>query len=58
VRLLIDFVETTEPADVHAGRWTELLRGGAGEAASSPEPSAAVRLRRPAKPAAERRSTG
>jgi pimeloyl-ACP methyl ester carboxylesterase len=57
VRLLIDFIETTEPPQVDAGRWTELLRGGAGEAASSPEPSAAVRLRRPAKPAAERRST-
>jgi pimeloyl-ACP methyl ester carboxylesterase len=31
VALLIDFMETTEPADVHADRWGELLRGGAGE---------------------------
>ncbi len=28
VRLLIDFIETTEPAEVHAGRWSELLRNG------------------------------
>src|SRR5687768_13636585 len=33
VALLIDFMETTEPADVHADRWSELLRGGAGELA-------------------------
>jgi pimeloyl-ACP methyl ester carboxylesterase len=58
VRLLIDFIETTEPAQVPAGRWTEILRGGAGESASAPGPSAADRLRRPAKPAAKRRSTG
>src|SRR5215216_2596256 len=29
VRLLTNFIETTEPAEVHAKRWTELLRSGA-----------------------------
>src|SRR5919106_3004836 len=29
VRLLIDFMRTTEPANVHSGRWGELLRSGA-----------------------------
>jgi pimeloyl-ACP methyl ester carboxylesterase len=48
VRLLIDFMETSEPAQVHAGRLGELLRSGADDAASSRERSAAVRLRRPA----------
>jgi len=28
VKLLSDFVETTEPAGVDTGRWSELLRGG------------------------------
>jgi pimeloyl-ACP methyl ester carboxylesterase len=56
--LLIDFMETTQPADVHADRWGELLRSGAGKLASQPGPSAAVPLRRPAKSAASRRSTG
>jgi pimeloyl-ACP methyl ester carboxylesterase len=51
VRLLTDFMRTTEPADVDAGRWTELLRGGG-------EPAEAVPLRRPAKRVAARRSTG
>ena len=50
VRLLTDFMRTTEPARVDAGRWTELLRSGGD--------SAAVPLRRPAKRAARRRSTG
>jgi pimeloyl-ACP methyl ester carboxylesterase len=35
VALLIDFMERTEPADVHANRWSELLRDGAGELAST-----------------------
>jgi pimeloyl-ACP methyl ester carboxylesterase len=52
VRLLIDFMETTEPADVQSGRLGELLRGGADDRA------AAILLRRPAKAAARRRSTG
>jgi hypothetical protein len=30
VRLLTDFMRTTEPANVDSGRWTELLRGGSG----------------------------
>jgi pimeloyl-ACP methyl ester carboxylesterase len=30
VRVLIDFMGTTEPAQVHAGRWGELLRSGGG----------------------------
>jgi pimeloyl-ACP methyl ester carboxylesterase len=51
VRVLTDFVETSEPARVDAGRWRDLLRRGG-------DPSAPVRLRRPAKPAAPRRSTG
>jgi pimeloyl-ACP methyl ester carboxylesterase len=58
VRLLIDFVETSEPARVHAGRWGELLRSRADGAAPSPAPSATARLRQPAKAAAGRRSTG
>jgi pimeloyl-ACP methyl ester carboxylesterase len=58
VGLLTEFMETTEPADVHADRWGELLRSGAGELASAPGSSAAVRLRRPAMSAAPRRSTG
>ena len=31
VRLLIDFMESTEPARVDAGRWRKLLRAGANE---------------------------
>jgi pimeloyl-ACP methyl ester carboxylesterase len=34
VRLLTDFIETSEPARLNAGRWTEMLRSGAGELAS------------------------
>jgi pimeloyl-ACP methyl ester carboxylesterase len=51
VRLLTDFMRTTEPANVDSGRWTKLLRSGG-------ESAAAVPLRRPAKRAAGRRSTG
>ncbi len=29
VRVLVDFIETSQPAQVDAGRWGELLRGGA-----------------------------
>jgi pimeloyl-ACP methyl ester carboxylesterase len=58
VRLLIDFMATSEPAQVHAGRWSELLRSGAGDFAPPPRPSAAARPRRPAKPAAARRPIG
>jgi pimeloyl-ACP methyl ester carboxylesterase len=58
VALLIDFMETTEPGDVHADRWGQLLRSGAEPLASAPGSSAAVPLRRPAKSAAPRRSTG
>jgi hypothetical protein len=50
VRLLIDFIETTEPADAQSGRLGELLRGGGAD-------GAAVPLRRPAK-AARRRPAG
>ena len=38
VGLLIDFMETTDPARVDADRWGDLLRGG-GEVASSPLPA-------------------
>jgi pimeloyl-ACP methyl ester carboxylesterase len=57
VRLLIGFMETSEPAQVDADRWGELLRSGGDEDVSSPGPPA-VPLRRPAKSAAGRRSTG
>jgi pimeloyl-ACP methyl ester carboxylesterase len=50
VRLLTDFMRTTEPASIDSGRWSELLRSG--------DAAAAVPLRRPAKRAAGRRSTG
>jgi hypothetical protein len=56
--VLIDFVETSEPAQVPTCRWDELLHGGADDFGSSPGPSAAVRLGRPARSAAGRRSTG
>ena len=58
VAALIDFIETTEPADVDADRLGELLRGGAGAPATAPPSPATARLRRPAKAAAPRRSTG
>jgi pimeloyl-ACP methyl ester carboxylesterase len=58
VRVLIDFMATTEPAQVRPARWGELLRHGAEEVVSSPARSAAARLRRPAKSPAARRSTG
>jgi pimeloyl-ACP methyl ester carboxylesterase len=57
VRLLIDFMDTSEPADVDAGRWGELLRSGGGEPVPSPASAAAVPLRRSAKPPAGRNST-
>ena len=34
VRVLTDFIETSEPARVNASGWTELLRSGSGELAS------------------------
>ena len=58
VRLLIDFMKTTEPANVHSGRWGELLRSGSGESAPPPAPAAPVALHRSAKRPAGRRSTG
>ena len=58
VRLLIDFMATTEPANVHSGRWGELLRSGGDEPDPLPAPAAPVALRRSAKPPAGRRSTG
>jgi pimeloyl-ACP methyl ester carboxylesterase len=57
VQLLIDFMQTSEPALVHSGRWRELLRSGADELASSAEPSAAVRGRRSAGSARGRRAS-
>ncbi len=42
VGLLIDFIETSEPAEVHAGRWSELMRNGPDDSASSPKPSTAA----------------
>jgi pimeloyl-ACP methyl ester carboxylesterase len=58
VRLLIEFVETSEPADVHVGRWKELLRRGADDAASSHGRSAALRPARATTSTARRRSAG
>jgi pimeloyl-ACP methyl ester carboxylesterase len=58
VRLLIDFVETSEPGRVDAGRWSELLRRGADGSPSPRERTAAARTRRGAKSGAKRRSTG
>jgi pimeloyl-ACP methyl ester carboxylesterase len=52
VRVLIDFMDTTEPARLGVGRWGELLR------AARADRSAPVRLSPSAKPAARRRSTG
>jgi pimeloyl-ACP methyl ester carboxylesterase len=52
VRVLTDFMRTTEPASVNPGRWTALLRSGGGRSTD------AVPLRRPAKRAARGRSTG
>jgi pimeloyl-ACP methyl ester carboxylesterase len=51
VRLLTDFMRTTEPARIDSGRWTRLLR-------CHGDPKAAVPLRQPAERAAGRRSTG
>lgn len=51
VALLIDFMETTEPADLDADRLGELLRDGAGDLA-------AARPRRRAVSAKSRRATG
>jgi hypothetical protein len=55
--VLIDLIETTEPAEVDADRWSELLRSGADEVAFPPGRRAAGVRRRPAKPTAARRST-
>jgi pimeloyl-ACP methyl ester carboxylesterase len=51
VRLLTDFMRTTEPANIDPSRWTELLRSGG-------ESAAAVPLRRPRKRAGGRRAAG
>jgi pimeloyl-ACP methyl ester carboxylesterase len=58
VRVLIDFMETSEPARVDAGRWGALLRRGGDDLASSRGPSASARPGRRAKSPAGRRSTG
>jgi pimeloyl-ACP methyl ester carboxylesterase len=55
VRLLIDFMATTEPARVDAGRWRTLLRSDGAVAAASPGRAAPVPRRGPAKSAARRR---
>ena len=52
VRVLEDFIETSEPARVDPGRWGELLRDGDAGA------RAPARTRAPAKAAARRRSAG
>lgn len=58
VRLLSDFMETTEPANVRSDRWGELLRSGGGESAPVPASVSPVELRRSAKRPAGRRATG
>jgi len=58
VRALIEFIETSEPAQVRAGRWTELMRSG-GDVPTPPAGRAtAVPLRPPAKSSGARRPTG
>ncbi len=54
VRVLNDFMDTTEPAQGQVGRWSELLRGGGADELAAPR----VRRQRPSKPAAARRSAG
>jgi pimeloyl-ACP methyl ester carboxylesterase len=55
VRVLVDFVETTEPAQGDAGGWGELLRKGADDA-TSPDRPADIAGRARTKPPATRRS--
>jgi pimeloyl-ACP methyl ester carboxylesterase len=42
VRVLIDFIDTSEPAQGHPGRWKELIRNSAEHIAAAPEPSTPV----------------
>jgi pimeloyl-ACP methyl ester carboxylesterase len=59
VRVLTEFMQTTEPANVDASRWSALLRsGGGGKAGPSPVSAAAVGLPRSEKRPPGRRSTG
>ena len=39
VRVLIDFIDTSEPAQGHPGRWKALIRNSAEHIAAAPEPS-------------------
>ncbi len=59
VRVLTEFMQTTEPATVDASRWSDLLRsGGGGESGPSSVSAAAVGLRRSETRPPRRRSTG
>jgi pimeloyl-ACP methyl ester carboxylesterase len=59
VRVLTEFMQTTEPANVDASRWSALLRsGGGGKSGPSPVSAAAVGLPRSEKRPPGRRSTG
>jgi hypothetical protein len=40
---MVEFVETTPPAQVDPGRWGELLRSGSPELDDPPESTAAAR---------------
>lgn len=42
VRVLIDFIDTTEPAQSHPGRWKDLIRDSAEHIDAAPEPSTPV----------------
>jgi fermentation-respiration switch protein FrsA (DUF1100 family) len=42
VRVLIDFIDTSEPAQSHPGRWKALIRNSAEHIAARPEPSTPV----------------
>ena len=53
VGVLTDFMQTTEPANVHASRWSELLRSGGSTSDPAPVSAAAVPL-----PAADERPAG
>jgi pimeloyl-ACP methyl ester carboxylesterase len=57
VRVLTDFMRTTEPANVDPSRWSELLRSAGAKSGPAPGSAAAVALRRSDERPAGRRST-
>jgi pimeloyl-ACP methyl ester carboxylesterase len=57
VRVLTDFMRTTEPANVDPSRWSELLRSGGAKSGPAPGSAAAVAPSRSDERPAGRRST-